>query len=168
MIDTKNSNHSGVLRNMASVYLRRGDRILLLYRQGNSIVRDLWIGSAGGHFEKDEVNNAKNCVLRELHEELGLSEDHLSELSLRYVTIRYADGELRQNYYFFANISNCDVTCPTSNEGITRWYALNELSNLPMPFTARFMIDHYILEGQYNNILYGGIANQDGVTFTPL
>ena len=153
---------------MASVYLRRGDHILLLYRQGNSVVSNLWIGSAGGHFEKDEVNNARDCVLRELHEELGLSENHLSELSLRYVTIRYLDGELRQNYYFFANLSNCDVDCPISNEGTTQWYTLSELSDLLMPFTARFMIDHYISEGQFNSTLYGGIANQEGVTFTPL
>ena len=97
--------HSGKLRCMASVYLRRGEQLLLLFRQGNSIVSNLWIGSAGGHFEKDEVNDAKACVLRELLEELNISEDSIDNLSLRYVTLRYADGEIRQNYYFFGGVA---------------------------------------------------------------
>lgn len=42
----------GKLRNMTSVYLRKGDRILLLYRQGGRVVNDVWVGSAGGHFEE--------------------------------------------------------------------------------------------------------------------
>ena len=57
---------------MASVYIRRQNQILLLCRQGSSIVKNLWIGSAGGHFEENELNDAKACVLRELEEELSL------------------------------------------------------------------------------------------------
>lgn len=155
--------HSGKLRNMASVYLRSGDKLLLLFRQGNSIVNNLWIGSAGGHFEESEVNNAKDCVLRELYEELTLEESSLRNLSLRYVTLRYADGEIRQNYYFFADMTDC-VTLQ-SNEGKTQWFPISELGDLPMPFTARYMIDHYISVGQYNDLLYGGIANDGGVIF---
>ncbi|MBQ8359348.1 MAG: NUDIX domain-containing protein [Oscillospiraceae bacterium] len=158
--------HSGKLRNMASVYLRKNDKLLLLYRQGRSIVSDLWIGSAGGHFEKGEVNDAKACMVRELYEELSVTDESLQNLSLRYVTLRYADGEIRQNYYFFADL--VDSITPLSNEGQTRWFALRELSELPMPFTARCMIDHYISTGQFDDSLYGGIANDDGVIFTKL
>ena len=78
---------------MASVYLKKDDQILLLYRQGNSIVSNLWIGSAGGHFESEELNDAKACVLRELSEELNITEDSISNLSLRYITLRYTDGD---------------------------------------------------------------------------
>ena len=162
------SMHSGKLRSMASVYLRRDNQLLLLYRQGNSIVSNLWIGSAGGHFEEGEVKDARQCLLRELYEELAISEASLANLSLRYVTLRYADGELRQNYYFFADLIDPEVITPASTEGITKWFALNDMDGLPMPFTARYMIDHYLRTGQYNDLLYAGIANNSGVQFQSL
>ena len=59
----------GKLRNMTSVYLICEDKMLLLYRQGSRVVNDMWIGSAGGHFEENELNDAGACVLRELEEE---------------------------------------------------------------------------------------------------
>ena len=90
------------LRNMTTIYLLKKDRILLLYRQGGKVVSDVWTGSAGGHFEEFELNDAKTCVLREMNEELGLREDDIRNLSLRYVTLRRTKGEIRQNCYFFA------------------------------------------------------------------
>ena len=160
--------HSGKLRNMASVYIRSKDRILLLYRQGNSIVNNLWIGSAGGHFECDEVNDAKACALRELHEELQLDLSVFDDFSLRYVTLRYTDNEIRQNYYLFASLSDNAPEISVSSEGELRWFALDEISCLPMPFTARFMIDHYLEVGQYDDHLYAGVADLNGVTFIKL
>ena len=131
---------------MASVYIRRENQILLLYRQGSSIVKNLWIGSAGGHFEENELNDARACVLRELEEELSLFQKDLENLTLRYVTVRYADGELRQNYYFFADLSDSNKIFLPSNEGITQWYPLSDTGDLSMPFTARHMLDHYITQ----------------------
>ena len=152
---------------MASLYLRKEDKLLLLYRQGDSIVSNLWIGSAGGHFEKDEVNDAKACVLRELKEELAIDESFLQNLSLRYVTLRYTSGELRQNYYFFADLIS-NEECFTSTEGSTEWFSLNALNDLPMPFTAGCMLDHYTSTGQYDDILYGGIVCDGKVEFSNL
>ena len=153
---------------MASVYLKKDDQILLLYRQGNSIVSNLWIGSAGGHFESEELNDAKACVLRELSEELNITEDSISNLSLRYITLRYTDGEVRQNYYFFADLTGFATEELRSNEGILRWFKLHELASLSMPFTARYMIDHYLAVGQFNDVLYGGIAGKNTVIFREL
>lgn len=93
----------GKLRNMTSIYLTQGDKILLLYRQGGRVVSDTWVASAGGHFEPYELNDARACVLRELQEEIGLTEDSLQNLRLRYVTLRRTKGEIRQNYYFLRN-----------------------------------------------------------------
>ena len=160
--------HSGKLRNMASVYIRSKDKILLLYRQGNSIVNKLWIGSAGGHFEREEVNDAKACVLLELYEELQLDPSAFTDLSLRYVTLRYTDNEIRQNYYFFASLNENAPEIKVSSEGELRWFALDEISTLPMPFTARFMIDHYLAVGQYDDHLYAGVADLNAVTFIKL
>ena len=160
--------HTGKLRNMASIYLLRDDKILLLYRQGSSIVSNLWIGSAGGHFEPRELNDAKACVLRELKEELNLGPDVLTDLQLRYVTLRYTDGEIRQNYYYFATLSSCIAQVPNSTEGYCQWFPLSELKDLPMPFTARHMINHYLAEGRHTSYLYGGIADSSCVHFYQL
>ena len=157
--------HSGKLRNMASIYLRRQNEILLLFRQGHSIVSNMWIGSAGGHFEASEFADAKACVLRELQEELAIDVSSLSNLNLRYVTLRYTDGEIRQNYYFFAELIDPTIQVPLSTEGFTQWFPLDKLSNLKMPFTARHMIDHYIETGQYTDHLYGGLATDASVHF---
>lgn len=163
-----NTTHSGKLRCMASVYLRKDDQLLLLFRQGKSIVSNLWIGSAGGHFEPEELNDARACLLRELTEELSLDETSIENLTLRYITLRYTDGEVRQNYYFFADIKDPYCKTPQSNEGITQWHSFDVLHNLPMPFTARHVIDHYLQCGRFDSELYGGIADSDSVFFHKL
>jgi len=88
---------NGTLRNMASIYISKGNKMLLLYRQGGRVVNDVWVGSAGGYFEEYELNDAKACVLRELKEELGITEKEIENLCLRYVTLRRSNGEIRQN-----------------------------------------------------------------------
>ena len=45
----------GKLRNMTAIYLLKGDKILLLFRQGGRVVNNVWTGSAGGHFEEFEL-----------------------------------------------------------------------------------------------------------------
>mgnify|MGYP003297991357 CR=1 FL=1 len=95
----------GKLRNMTAIYLRKDDNVLLLFRQGGKVVNEVWTGSAGGHFEEYELNDAKACVLREMKEELGLNENDIENLALRYVTLRKTNGEIRQNYYFFATLN---------------------------------------------------------------
>ena len=160
--------HTGKLRNMSSVYLLRNDEILLLYRQGTSIVSNLWIGSAGGHFESSELSDAKACVLREMKEELGLDPEDISNLQLRYVTLRYTEGEIRQNYYFFANLTAELSIVPQSTEGHCQWFPLSQITNLRMPFTAGYVINHYLTEGQYTNYLYGAIADKTSMHFHQL
>ena len=43
-------------RNMTSIFLCTENKILLLFRQGSKVVNNMWIGSAGGHFEEYELN----------------------------------------------------------------------------------------------------------------
>ena len=68
--------------------------------------------------EKEELNDTKAGMLRELHEEIGLTESDLSDISLRYVTLRLKNGEIRQNYYFFANLNNQELQW----QNVTREY----------------------------------------------
>lgn len=158
---------NGKLRSMTAVYLTCGDEILLLFRRGSRVVGDSWTGTAGGHFEKDELSDAHACAVRELFEETGLSENDISPLSLRYITLRSTKGEVRQNYYYFAEVA--EKIEVSSNEGDLKWFYMDEKTlDMPMPFTAKHMLAHYFREGRNTDALYGGITDENGVTFIPM
>lgn len=153
----------GKLRSMTSIYLVNDTGILCLYRMGSRVVSNQYIGSAGGHFEKEELNDPKKCVLREMEEELGLQESDIQGLTLRYITHRLKNGEIRQNYYFFARLN--EERELTSTEGILRWVPYEEMPELDMPVSAKHMILHYLKEGRYTDYLYGGITEENGTKF---
>lgn len=156
-----------VLRPMTAIYLTRGKKILLLYRIGSRVIGNSYTGSAGGHLEAEEYRDPKACMLRELQEETGLTADALDGLALRYVTMRLKNGEIRQNYYYFAELKpGFDVQ--DSNEGRLEWHGMDALDGLPMPVTARHVVDHYLTTGRFNNVLYGGITTSDGPVFAEL
>lgn len=154
------------LRNMTSVYLVRDDAVLCLYRIGSRVVSNRYIGSAGGHFEEKELNDPKKCVLREMHEELGLVEEDVEGLALRYITHRLTEGEIRQNYYFFARLKEDREL--SSTEGNLRWVLFEEVPELYMPVSAKHMILHYLQEGRFNDTLYAGITEESGTAFVPM
>ena len=153
---------------MTALYLLRRENVLLLYRQGGRVVNDVWIGSAGGHFENNELNDAEACMLRELYEELHLTFEDIENTALRYVTLRRTKEEIRQNYYFFANLKEHVDDNLASNEVICKWFSLNETSSLEMPFTAKYVMDHFCTYGRYTDKIYVGIAEIDGVKFLDL
>ena len=154
----------GKLRNMTGIYLMHGDKLLFLYRRGSRVIGDSYVGAAGGHFEKDELNDAKACVLRELFEETGLCEDDLRDLSMRYVTLRLKNGEIRQNYYFFACLDDPEKV-KTSLEGTLEWVEIDRAMELSMPVSAKYMIEHIIKIGRHDRNLYGGITTEKGIEF---
>ena len=126
------------------------------------------MASAGGHFEKDELNDPKACVLRELKEELNLAEDDLTNLKMRYIGLRNVNGEIRQNYYFFADLKPDRYGLFTSNEGKCRWVDFAEVMKYDMPLTARYVVDHYLRIGQYSDALYGAVCEGSGFHFSEL
>jgi len=156
----------GKLRNMTSVYLVSDTAALCLYRVGSRVANNKYIGSAGGHFEKDELNDARACVLREMKEELGLTEADVEGLCLRYITHRLADGEIRQNYYFFARLKEARPL--SSTEGTLRWIPFEEIPELEMPISAKHMILHYIQTGRFTRALYAGITEKTGTRFVEM
>ncbi len=158
----------GKLRNMTSIYLLDGDRILLLYREGSRVANNKWVSSAGGHFEENELNDAKACVIRELNEEISLNENDIENLKLKYITLRHTEGEIRQNYYFFAQIKSSNKKEITSNEGNLKWFNKDDIINLNMPFTAKYVLEHYFETGINNDIIYGAVANGKRLIFTEL
>lgn len=155
------------LRPMTAIYITRGDKILLLYRIGSRVVGNAYTGAAGGHIEAAEYRDPRACVLRELQEETGLTEDSLDGLALRYITMRRKDGEVRQNYYYFAELKD-GANVNDSNEGRLEWHDLTALDALPMPVTARHVVEHYLAVGRYDDKLYGGITTAEGPVFAEM
>ena len=158
----------GKLRNMTGIYLLKGDRILLLYRQGGKVVNNVWTASAGGHFEKDELNDAKACVIRELKEELGLSLEDVDDLKLRYIALRGVNGEIRQNYYFFAELKDSVDENLHSNEGDCKWFSLSEIGTLEMPITAKYVMEHYCKIARFTDKVYVGVTYPDRIEMNEL
>ena len=156
---------NGKLRNMTSLYLTKGEKVLLLFRQGGKVVNNIWVASAGGHFE---LNDAKACALRELQEELGISSHEIDDLSLRYITLRWTNEEIRQNYYFFAELKDTVGDNLISNEGICQWFSLQESLSLEMPISAKYVMKHFCETGRYTSEMYIGVTNKNGVKFTEL
>ena len=156
----------GKLRNMTSLYLTKGDSVLCLYRIGSRVANQMYIGSAGGHFESDELNDAKKCVLREAYEELGILEEDLLDLKMRYITLRLKNGEVRQNYYFFARLREDREL--TSTEGQLHWVNFEDIPALKMPSSAKHMILHYLKQGRFDDKIYAGVSERWGANFAPL
>ena len=157
----------GKLRNMTAIYLTQNGKMLMLYRIGSRVVSPSWCG-IGGHFEKDELNDAKAAMFREMNEEIGLFEHDIENLKFKYITLRCKNGEIRQNYYFFAKLKEYVDENLSSNEGICKWFALDEISSLEMPFTAKYVIEHFCKEGYSTNTLYVGVTATDKVDFYDL
>jgi len=154
------------LRPMTGVYLLRGEEILMLHRHGSRVVDGLWVASAGGHFEQPEMKTPAACALRELREELGIAPEQLLGLAMRYVTLRRVEEEIRENYYFFAELTE-DVPL-TSNEGELRWVPLDEVMALEMPFSAKLMMEHYLATGRHTTALYAGVTDDVRMHFTEM
>ena len=153
----------GKLRNMTSVYLTGDQGILCLFRIGSRVANQMYVGSAGGHFEQGELNDAKKCALREMQEELGLAEADVQDLKLRYITLRLKNGEIRQNYYFFGKLISDKKL--NSTEGNLHWFTYEEAKDLHMPASAKHMMRHYLKVGRFDENLYAGITDENGTKF---
>lgn len=156
---------STALRNMATVYLMNKKRFLLLYREGGKVINNVYIGSAGGHFEANELNKSETCVLREMKEEIGVTSDMIENLALRYVVLRNVDGEIRQNYYFFADLKDEYTDELQSNEGNLRWVDFDGVLTLEMPYTAKKSVEHFLKTGRFDSYVYGAVVCEDVVDF---
>lgn len=158
---------NGKLRNMATVYIKKNDKMLLLDRIGSKVVKRSWCG-VGGHFEPDEVNDAKAAVLREMNEEIGLTQNDLDTLNLRYIALRLVKDELRINYYFFADLKDDAEMNYDCDEGILEWVSFDEVNSRKMPYTAQKVIAHYLETGINTTDFYSVTADDENVNIIPM
>ncbi|MGZ0145699.1 NUDIX domain-containing protein [Kribbella sp. WER1] len=148
-------------RHLTSLYLVRDGRVLLLYRRGSRAIADSWVG-IGGHLEPDELTDPTAAALRELHEEIGVTADHLVGLQLRYVAVRDTGGEIRTTYYFTADL-DATASVPTEcAEGDLAWFDLDVDPGLQMPVTARIAFTHWLAVGRHDRTLRFITVGADG------
>ena len=157
----------GRLRNMTAIYISRPGEMILLYRVGSRVVAPSFCG-IGGHFEPEELSDARACVLREMREEIGLEESDLENLRMRYAMQRLKNGEIRQNYYFFADLRPGREISLVTAEGRAQWVSEDEILQKEMPVTAKYMLEHYLTVGRYTDCLYAGATTPGGAIFTEL
>ena len=112
------------------------------------------------------VQRKTDCILREMGEELGITEADVKDLRMRYITYRLKDGEIRQNYYFFGELK--DNRELKSSEGNLEWIPYEGFDSLNMPVSAKHMILHYLKVGRFDDRLYAGITQRDGTCFVPM
>ncbi len=114
------------------------------------------------------MNDPRACALRELQEETGLTEESLEELRLRYITLRMKNGEIRQNYYFFAGLKPGAAVRGTCDEGRLEWVPYDSVLKREMPFTAKTVLRHYLRVGCRTRCIYGSVTEAEDSAFTEL
>ena len=78
-----------------------------------------------------------------------------------YIAFRKTKGEIRQNYYFFADIKEHVDDNLVSNEGLCKWFPLEETGSLEMPLSAKYIMDHFRETGRRTDKTYICAARAD-------
>lgn len=138
-----------MLKNMAGIYIIDCDKILLLKRSKSESLNEYF--SIGGKFELDELNNPFKCVMRELKEESGLLDSDLTDIKLKYISFRNYEEYITQNYLFFANLKNRNISLKDCDEGSFEWVDINDLFSKKMPPASFTCLKHYFSIGKENN-----------------
>lgn len=145
---------------MTSVFLVHRGSVLLLYRRGSRAIADSWVG-IGGHLEPSE--QPTSAALRELHEEIAVTADQLTNLALRYVAMRDTGTEVRTTYYFAADLRPESPIPTECTEGDLRWFDLTvDPRTLDMPPTARVAFAHWLATGRHDQELRFIVIDADG------
>jgi len=163
------------LRNMACIYIFHEDKVLLMRKTSSRIFSKagvvLWT-AVGGHFENDELNEPRACVIREMFEETSLREDDIENLTLKYLTMAIKDTEIRQQYIYFADLANLDAELDECDEGELHWIKVDDMFNLEMSISNTQVLQHYFQTGKDDNLVYVAAIKVDAgspkAVFTPL
>ncbi len=158
------------LRTMSAALLTHEDRILLMKRsESRAFAPGVW-GPVGGHVEPAEVNDPRTACLRELEEETGLKPQDIDGLRLRYVLLRREAQELRV-HYFFAGSARTAAVRDLTDEGELHWLEPSSLDILPMSYTFRAVLRHWLAapagSEPYAAVMTGQ-GSEPNVVFLPL
>ena len=140
-------------RIMVGAFLTCQNKVLLMNRNNDrKIAPGLW-SCIGGHLEREEVSDPRQinhiaAIYREIKEEAGISRDEILNLGLRYITMRIVrdegeNEEIRPCYYYVGKASR-EFKPPYCGEGILHWVELKDTVNLPMSFSVKEVVKHWL------------------------
>lgn len=150
---------TGFQKNSFTIFLVNEGRILVKCI-GNKLISPSWF-SSGGNFEDDNLA----FVRHKMFCEYNITVDDLEDPKLRYVTLRWGDGVLRQNFFYFAEAKN-DLN--VNFVGNDKWIPFDELLKMEMPKTVHSVLMHYLDVGRSNERVYCGVVKQKGVAISEL
>lgn len=115
------------------------DLHLLLVKRGGEPYKDCW--ALPGGFMKEDDQNAKECMLRELHEETNVSGIYLEEL----FTSSQIDRDPRERVIsiaFFALVVKSRYKVMGGDDAVlAKWFPVRELDGLDLAFDHKEIID---------------------------
>lgn len=139
-------------RMMVGAFLTYNGKVLLMHRgMHKELAPGMW-SCVGGHMEPEEINSPADACYREVLEETGIPMEVISNLKLRYITIRNTGDEIRTGYYFMGEITHkpelleCD-------EGTLHWINPSDMVNLPMSFSIKEIIEHWLTNPDTESVL---------------
>lgn len=144
---------------MISVFITWQGQVLL-YCIGNKVISPSWAG-LGNRFDQAALDQAKQAMLSKLE----IMNSDLLSMELRYVTMRYVDGEMRQNYCFFAETNHELGFGPIGN---MKWINFYDIPNMEISNPTRGILRHYLDVGRSNNRVYCGVVKEKGVAISEL
>ena len=129
------------------LFLRFEERFLLLKRSSTKrIAPGRWTG-VGGKVERDETNDLRTSMLRELAEETGLTENDIDALSLRRVLYHNRAGEpLTGLLYYTAELRAYSL--PECTEGTLYWKEPKNFAALDIIETTNLVLPHLVEDMQ--------------------
>ncbi|QUI24112.1 NUDIX hydrolase [Vallitalea pronyensis] len=153
------------LRTCATAFIFNSDKVLMMKRdEKRAFAPGIW-AAIGGHLEQEELNLPKVACLREIEEETGLREEHLSNLELKYIVFRRHDLEMRIQYIYFGHTDKTNVI--ECNEGELYWVDVcGDLFQKKMTFTTRTTLEHYFKNKKNkkdNKIILGSVTTKNNV-----
>ena len=151
-----------ILRNCVAAFLKNDEKYLLMKRGENRrFAPGFWSG-VGGHMEPCEINDPYKSCYREIEEETGITKNGIKSLELLYIIIRRIEDEIHQNYIFFGETTQSEVT--QTDEGTLFWIQSNRLSNREYTPSFTAMVNHYTRRSPGDHAVYIGAADNGSDT----
>lgn len=149
------------LRTMAAAFLMNDGEFLIMKRSASRVLSPgLWAG-VGGHLEPAELNDPRAACLREVLEETGIAEKDIANLSLRYITVRRREDEIRIQFIFFGDALVREVI--QTREGELHWIHERDLLDRELSFATRAFLKHFLeSDRKSDTVLVGTISAENG------
>ena len=149
---------TGYQKNSITVFLMNEGRVLIKCIGSKMVAPSFFLN---GSFDPDTLSYAQEKLLTQY----SITTSALEEPKLRYITLRWAGGELRQNYFYFAETRD-DLNIPPI--GNVKWIPFNDFITMEMPKTVQSMWKHYLEVGRSNDRVYCGVVKEKGLAVSEL